>query len=165
MDTAGEKLMESINSIRELRMQVRWATASDYLNAAYPSLLSPPDPSPRPFDNNSGVLIKRMGALVSEDPTGDALPYHGKCVCFFARACACGRTPTPSLVMKAYHARVSWPHAPFTDTHINTYTPHVHIPRWLAHTRAHTYMWVADVVCWTHRRARRSGGGDRGAAL
>jgi hypothetical protein len=99
MDTAGEKLMESINSIRELRMQVRWATASDYLNAAYPSLLSPPDPSPRPFAapqapspspwHTSGVLIERMGAFVSDDPTGDALPYHGKCVCSFARACAC----------------------------------------------------------------------------
>jgi hypothetical protein len=80
-------------------MQVRWATASDYLNAAYPSLLSPPDPSPRPFAapqapspspwHTSGVLIERMGAFVSDDPTGDALPYHGKCVCSFARACAC----------------------------------------------------------------------------
>jgi hypothetical protein len=145
MDTAGEKLMESINSIRELRMQVRWATASDYLNAAYPSLLSPPDPSPRPFDNNSGVLIKRMGALVSDDPTGDALPYHGKCVCFFARACACGRTPTPSLVMKAYHARVSWPHVLpscsfYRHSHQHIHTARAHSTLAGSHARAHIHV-------------------------
>jgi len=132
--------MESINRIPELGMQVRWATASDYLNAAYPSLLSPPDPSPRPFaapeapspspSHTSGVLIERMGALVSNDPAGDALPYHGECVCVRARACVWAHT----ITLTPTHAHASGVQAGNAQEPYAATCAHTRVAEsWLAH--------------------------------
>ena len=70
----GELLMNSINSKPHLKMRVRWATPSEYLDHAHPSVLAgrtvgAPPPSAR-------VPLEEVDEDMSDDSSGDALPYN-----------------------------------------------------------------------------------------
>ena len=108
----GEKLMHAINTNPSFKMRLRWATPSEYLAEAYPSLLANSSPASAPSSSSappplptaphqqqltpparpaiaepasvspaavldpSKARLQRVGMDMSEDSSGDALPYN-----------------------------------------------------------------------------------------
>ena len=204
METAGEKLMEAINGDGNMKMKVGWGTPSEYLDAAYPDVfqpspssehpMSPPappsppstvfppqPPSPPPPWHTQRGQIEAVGELMSEDASGDALPYHGTVcvrVCAWRHVCCRGKDAGKPLVASARasqglgstqytyykHWRVCVPPAPchlhsFASIHSSSNSSscfarlqNVHThARMHAHTRAHTH---AHTDISTHSKTR-----------